>query len=147
MEDWLCRRGQGGQGRKEAGCSLRSSDETDRGKGLYGGASPVSREGNLEVRHCVLGEGMRGRGEKSGVISAKCTRYRTCGCNRPLYQNQRPLPPRDSDIDTISGSFLLRFFGSAMQNLRDFALELAFGGGELQDFVSLNRMLNLLPNG
>ena len=58
-----------------------------------------------------------------------------------------PAPPRDSDIDTISGSFLLRFFGSAMQNLRDFALELAFGGGELQDFVSLNRMLNLLPNG
>ena len=56
-------------------------------------------------------------------------------------------PPRDSDIDTISGSFLLHLFGSAMQNLRDFALELAFGGGKLQDFVSLNQMLNLLPNG
>ena len=64
------------------------------------------------------------------------------GCNRPLYQIQRTLPPRDSDIDTISGSFLLRFFGSAMQNLRDFALELAFGGGELQDFVSLNQVMH-----
>ena len=56
-------------------------------------------------------------------------------------------PPRDSDIDTISESFLLHFFGLVMQNLRDFALELVFGGGELQDFVSLNQMLNLLPNG
>ena len=90
---------------------------------------------------------MLGCGEKSGAISAKCTRYCTCGCNCPLYQNKSRKPPRDLDIDTISGSFLLRFFGSAMQNLRDFALELAFGGGELQDFVSLNRMLNLLPNG
>ena len=57
------------------------------------------------------------------------------------------VPPRDSDIDTISGSFILHLFGSAMQNLRDFELELAFGGEELQDFVSLNQMLNLIPNG
>ena len=57
------------------------------------------------------------------------------------------VPPRDSDIDTISGSFLLHLFGSTMQILRDFALELAFGGRELQDFVSLNQMLSLLPNG
>ena len=56
-------------------------------------------------------------------------------------------PPRDSDIDTISESFLLHFFGSAMPSLRDFELKLAFGGGEMQDFVSLNQMLNLLPNG
>ena len=34
-----------------------------------------------------------------------------------------------------------------MQNLRDFELKSAFGGGELQYFVSLNQMLNLLPNG
>ena len=58
-----------------------------------------------------------------------------------------PAPPRDSDIDTISGSFLLHFFAVAMQKLRDFVLELADGGGELQDFFSLNQMLNLLPNG
>ena len=58
-----------------------------------------------------------------------------------------PAPPRDSDIDTISESFLLHFFAVAMQKLRDFVLELADGGGELQDFVSLNQMLNLLPNG
>ena len=57
------------------------------------------------------------------------------------------VPPRDSDIDTISGSFLLHFFAVALQKLRDFVLELADGGGELQDFVSLNQMLNLLPNG
>jgi len=41
----------------------------------------------------------------------------------------------------------LHFFAVAMQKLRDFVLELADGGGELQDFVSLNQMLNLLPNG
>jgi len=43
--------------------------------------------------------------------------------------------------------FLLHFFGSAMPSLRDFELKLAFGGGEMQDFVSLKQMLNLLPNG
>ena len=56
-------------------------------------------------------------------------------------------PPRDSDIDTISGSFLLHFFREAMQNSRDYPLELVLEEGKLQDFVSLNQMLNLLPNG
>ena len=69
----------------------------------------------------------------------------TNGCNRPLYQNQRTLPPRDSDIDTISGSFLLHLFGSEIQSLRDFELELAFGGGELQDFAFLNQMHDSRP--
>ena len=64
-----------------------------------------------------------------------------------MYQYIGADTPRDSDIDTISGSFLLHFFAVAMQKLRDFVLELADGGGELQDFVSLNQMLNLLPNG
>ena len=57
------------------------------------------------------------------------------------------VPPRDSDIDTISESFLLHLFSSAMQNSRDFELELVFGEGKLQDFVSLNQMLNLRPDG
>lgn len=56
------------------------------------------------------------------------------------------VPPKDSDIDTIFGSFLLHFFGSPMQNLRDFALELAFSGGELQDFASLNQMNDSRPD-
>ena len=56
-----------------------------------------------------------------------------------------PAPPRDSDIDTVSGSFL-NLFGSSMQNLRDFALELAFSGGELQDFASLNQMNDSRPD-
>ena len=86
MEDWLCRRGQGGQGRKEAGCSLRSGDETDRGKGLYGGASPVSREGNLDVRHCVLGEGMQSCGEKSGVIWANAPATEPVGATVPCIR-------------------------------------------------------------
>ena len=49
---------------------MRSSDETDRGKGLYGGTTLVLREENLDVRHRILGEGVQSRGEKSGVISA-----------------------------------------------------------------------------
>ena len=35
--------------------------------------------------------------------------------NRNLYQYIGADTPRDSDIDTISGSFLLHFFGVAMQ--------------------------------
>ena len=58
-----------------------------------------------------------------------------------------PAPPRDSDIDTISGSFLLHLFGSTMQNSRDFELKLVFEEGKLQDFVSLNQMLNSHPDG
>ena len=86
LEDWLCRRGQGGQGRKEAGCSLRSSDETDRGKGLYGGAAPVSREGNLDIRYCILGEGVQSRGEKSGVISANAPATAPAGATVPCIK-------------------------------------------------------------
>ena len=56
------------------------------------------------------------------------------------------MPPRDLDIDTISGSFLLHFFAVAMQKLRDFVLELADGGGELQDFASLNQMNDSRPD-
>ena len=77
----------------------------------------------------------------------KCPQFPGAVSSCALYQNQRTLPPRDSDIDTISGSFLLRFFGSVMQNSRDYPPELVFGEGKLQDFVSLNQMLNLLPNG
>ncbi len=34
-----------------------------------------------------------------------------------------------------------------MQKSKDYPLELVFREGKLQDFVSLNQMLNLLPNG
>ena len=80
-------------------------------------------------------------------IEHPCTLNPASGDNRNLYHFMSADTPRDSDIDTISGSFLLHFFAVAMQKLRDFVLELADGGGELQDFVSLNQMLNLLPNG
>ena len=45
------------------------------------------------------------------------------------------------------GLFFCIFFGISVQNSRDIALELAFSGRELQDFVSLNQMLNLRPDG
>lgn len=88
---------------------------------------------------------MQDRGEKSEVICAKCTRYCTCGCNRPLYQNQRRKPPRDSDIDTISGSFLLHFLRIAMQDLMHYLLKLVLEEGKLQDFVSLNQVIHSRP--
>ena len=87
---------------------------------------------------------MRGAGRYASMVkrSRRCPLKAKSWVRFPLE-----VPPRDSDIDTISGSFLLHFFAVAMQKLRDFVLELADGGGELQDFVSLNQMLNLLPNG
>ena len=57
------------------------------------------------------------------------------------------VPPRDSDIDTISGSFLLRFFGDVMQNSRDYPQELVFREGNLQDSFSLNQVLKSRPEG
>ena len=81
-----------------------------------------------------------------GTAESSCPPEFTCS-HRCLYQYIGADAPRDSDIDTISGSFLLHFFGSAMPSLRGFELKLAFGRGKMQDFVSLNQMLNLLPNG
>ena len=86
----------------------------------------------------------RGAGRYASMVKRlrRCPLKAKSGVRFPLE-----VPQGDSDVDTISGSFLLHFFGSAMQNLRDFELKLAFGGEELQDYVSLNQMLNLLPNG
>ena len=140
LEDWLCRRGQGGQGRKEAGCSLRSSDETDRGKGLYGGASPVSREGNLDIRHCVLGEGVQGRGEKSGVIGAKCTRRCTCGCNRPLYQNYRTKPYNHPSLDTKLGWLFLHVWTDETSDYRAATTIISFLTRENKGMASFDRI-------
>ena len=50
---------------------------------------------------------MQGCGEKSGAISAKCTRYYTCGCNRPLYHNQRRKPYNHPSFDTKLGWLFL----------------------------------------
>ena len=44
------------------------------------------------------------------------------------------------------GLFFCIFLEIAMQKSKDYPLELVFGEGELQDFVSMNQMFNLLPN-
>ena len=62
---------------------------------------------------------MQSRGEKSGVNREAMHLLYICGCKRPLYQNYRRKPPRDSDIDTISGSFLLRFFRGCDAELKE----------------------------
>ena len=56
-----------------------------------------------------------------------------------------PAPPRDSDIDTISGSFLLHFLRIAMQDLMHYLLKLVLEEGKLQDFVSLNQVIHSRP--
>ena len=48
------------------------------------------------------------------------------GADRAATSRENPVPstapPRDSDIDIISGSFLLHFFGVAMQSSRYYQL-------------------------
>ena len=59
-----------------------------------------------------------------------------------LYQFLVREPARDSDIDTVSGSFLLRIFDETMQNTGNYPLKLMLCDGKLQDFVYLNQKLN-----
>ena len=81
-----------------------------------------------------------------GAAESSCPPEFSCS-HRCLYQYIGADAPRDSDIDTISGSFLLHFLRIAMQILGKKWMESLFIHEIFRDFVSLNQMLNLLPNG
>ena len=72
---------------------------------------------------------------KTGLEEAvvnQTTVWPESGADRAAANRENPVlftaPLRDLDIDIISGSFLLRFFGVAMQNLLYYPLELVFDG-------------------
>ena len=81
-----------------------------------------------------------------GAAESSCPPEFSCS-HRCLYQYIGADAPRDSDIDTIPGSFLLHLLRISMQILGKKWMESLFAHEILQDFVSLNQMLNLLPNG
>lgn len=54
-ENRLCCGSQGREGRRQDGRSMRSGHEANRREGLHGHPAALSVQGNLDLRHCLLG--------------------------------------------------------------------------------------------